>query len=214
MGPGGRPRTQANETTFETSGKRTMRPNEVTSSGTVPVHRCHACSTSALRSIGKNRTPAYNSRTGYSRISSAVTTPAQPPPPADRPEQVRLVVRAGADEASVRGHEFGCGDAVGGQPAAAGQPAHPAAEGIAGHADVRGGARERGQAVLPGRDGRVPPDGAGPGPGGAGAGSMRTACIRGVLSSSAPSSDSSGPAPWPVPCGAIRIPRERANRTA
>jgi hypothetical protein len=87
---------------------------------------------------------------------------------ADRPEQVRLVVRVGAHEASVRGHEFHCGDAVGGQPVAAGQPAHPAAEGIAGHADVRGGARERGQAVLPGGDGHVPPDGAGPGPGGVG----------------------------------------------
>ena len=58
-----------------------MRPIEVTSSGTVPVQTRQVCSTSALRWRGKNSTPAYNSRTGYSRISSAVTTPTLPPPP-------------------------------------------------------------------------------------------------------------------------------------
>ena len=86
---------------------------------------------------------------------------------ADRPEQVRLVIGVGAAEAAVRGHDLGRGDAVGGQPVAAGQPAQPAAEGVAGHADVRGGARERGQAMLPGRDGHVLPQGAGFGAGGA-----------------------------------------------
>ena len=57
-----------------------MRPSEVTSSGTVPVHARQACSTSAVRWIGKNNAPAYSSRTGYRLISSAVTTPTPPPP--------------------------------------------------------------------------------------------------------------------------------------
>ena len=46
------------------------------------------------------------------------------------------------------------------------------------------------------------------------AGSMCTVRMRVVRSSIALSSGSSGPAPWPVPCGAIRIPWARANRTA
>src|SRR6516165_4623230 len=61
-------------------GSRTRRPWEETSSGTVSVHARQACSTSAARWIGKNRFPAYRSRTGYNRISSAVTTPMPPPP--------------------------------------------------------------------------------------------------------------------------------------
>ena len=52
----------------------------MTSSGTVPVHSRQARSTSAARWIGKNRSPAYSSLTGYSVISSAVTTPMPPPP--------------------------------------------------------------------------------------------------------------------------------------
>jgi hypothetical protein len=58
-----------------------MRAIEVTSSGTVSVHSRQARSTSELRLIGKNSTPAYTSRTGKSAISSAVTTPTLPPPP-------------------------------------------------------------------------------------------------------------------------------------
>jgi hypothetical protein len=73
-----------------------------------------------------------------------------------------------ADQVAVRGDQLGCGDAVGGQPMAAGQPAQPAAQGVPGHPHVRGGARQRGQAVLGGRDGHVLPHRAGPGAGGAG----------------------------------------------
>ena len=61
-------------------GSRRMGAREVTSSGTISVHSRQACSTSAARAIGKNRSPAYSSPTGYSRISSAVTTPTLPPP--------------------------------------------------------------------------------------------------------------------------------------
>ena len=67
--------------TSGSGGNRRMWPIEVTSSGTARVHSRQACSTSAARWMGKNRSPAYSSRTGYSRISSAVTTPTLPPPP-------------------------------------------------------------------------------------------------------------------------------------
>jgi hypothetical protein len=78
------------------------------------------------------------------------------------------MVGVGADQVAVRGDQLGRGDAVGGQPVAAGQPAEPAAEGVPGHAHGRGVARERGQAVLGGRDGHVLPHRAGLGAGGAG----------------------------------------------
>ena len=78
------------------------------------------------------------------------------------------MVGVGADQVAAGGDQLGRGDAVGGQPVAAGQPAEPAAEGVPGHPHVRGGARERGQAVLGGRDGHVLPHRAGLGAGGAG----------------------------------------------
>jgi Insertion element 4 transposase N-terminal len=62
----------------------------------------------------------------------------------------------------------GRGDAAGGQPVAAGQPAEPAAQGVAGHADARRAPGQPGQAVPGRRDDHVLPHRAGPGAGGAG----------------------------------------------
>ena len=73
-------RPRSGSGTSGSGGSRSRWHREVTSSGTVAVHSRQACRTSAARWIGKNRSPAYSSRTGYSRISSAVTTPTPPPP--------------------------------------------------------------------------------------------------------------------------------------
>jgi hypothetical protein len=76
------------------------------------------------------------------------------------------VAGAGADETAVGGNELDRGDAIGSQPIAAGQPADSPAQGVAGHAYIRRGARERGQAMLTRRDRHVLPQGAGLGAGG------------------------------------------------
>jgi hypothetical protein len=78
------------------------------------------------------------------------------------------VAGVGADQIAIGGHDLGRDDTVGGQPVAAGQPADPAAEGVARHADVRRGARESSQAPLACGDGHVLPLGTGFGAGGAG----------------------------------------------
>ena len=58
-----------------------MRPTDVVSSGNPSVQARHSASTSAARSIGNQRMPAYTSRMGNSLNSIAVTTPKFPPPP-------------------------------------------------------------------------------------------------------------------------------------
>ena len=131
----------------------------------------------------------------------------------DRPEQVRLVAGVGADQVTAGGDELGRGDAVGGQPVTAGQKAEPAAQGVAGHTDARRAPGQPGQAVLCCRDDHVLPHRAGLGAGGAGSRVNVDPPQDVVRSSIAPSSGSSGAAPWPVPCGAIRIARARAYRT-
>ena len=60
---------------------------------------------------------------------------------------------------AVGGDHLERGDAARGQAVRAGQPAEPAAEGVAGHADVRGGAGQRGEPVFGRRGGDVGPDG-------------------------------------------------------
>ena len=69
---------------------------------------------------------------------------------AQRPEQLGVVVGVGADELAVGGDELDRGQAVGLQAVAAGEPAHAAAERVAGDADVGRGAVQRDQAVRGG----------------------------------------------------------------
>jgi hypothetical protein len=61
-----------------------------------------ACSTSGAASIGHQSSPAQTSATGNSRSSIAVTTAKLATAAAQRPEQVGLVVRVGADQSPVR----------------------------------------------------------------------------------------------------------------
>jgi hypothetical protein len=70
------------------------------------------------------------------------------------------VVRVGAYEAAVWGHDLDRGHAVGGQPVAARQPAHAAADGVPRHAHVGRCPRERDQAVLAGGSNYILPLGA------------------------------------------------------
>ena len=84
---------------------------------------------------------------GNSRSSIAVTTPKLPPPP--RKAQNRSIsAGVGAEKPAVGGDDLDRLDVVGRQPIGAAQPAHPAADRVPDHADVRRGARQRGQAVL------------------------------------------------------------------
>ncbi len=77
---------------------------------------------------------------------------------ANGPEQVGLVLAVGADEPPVGGDELDGRDAVGRQTAAAREPAHAAAERVAGDADVRRGAVEDDEALLGRRLDDVGPD--------------------------------------------------------
>jgi hypothetical protein len=67
---------------------------------------------------------------------------------AQRPEQVAVVVGVDATQLSVSGDELDGGDAVGRQPELAGVPADSPAERVAGDADVRRGAVQRGEAEI------------------------------------------------------------------
>jgi hypothetical protein len=84
---------------------------------------------------------------------------------AQGPEELGVVVGRRAHELAGRRDELDRGDAVGRQAVLAGEPAQPAAERVAHDAHVRGGAREREQAVRRGRLGDLEPQGAGLDPG-------------------------------------------------
>jgi hypothetical protein len=146
-----------------------MRPIEVTSSGTVPVplapgvQHLRAALDREEQDSGVQLPDRVEGHLQRGHHADAAAAP-------DRPEQVGLAVGVRPYEMAVGGHDLGRGHAVGGEPVTAGQPADPAAEGVAGHAHVRRGARQRGQAVLPGRYRHVLPLGARTGPGGTGRG--------------------------------------------
>jgi hypothetical protein len=86
--------------------------------------------------------------------------------PAQGPEEIGVVLRVGAHQLAVGGDELQRRDGVGLQAVLARQPAHAAAERVAGDADVRRRAVERGEAMgreprrdaLP-LDARADPDG-------------------------------------------------------
>ena len=142
-------------------GSRTRRPWEETSSGTVSVHSRQACSTSPQR----GRSGRTGSRRTGRRPGTGESPVRSPRPGCRSPARPRTgppVVGVGAYQVAVRGDQFGCGDAVGGQPLAASQPA-PARR--------RGWTRSRprwpcgppgGRGVLGGRDGHLLPHRAGP----------------------------------------------------
>jgi hypothetical protein len=73
---------------------------------------------------------------------------------AQRPEELGVLVAAGAHEPAVGGDDLGGEQPVAGEAVAAAEPAQPAAERVADDADVGRGARERGQPGL----GRGPRD--------------------------------------------------------
>ena len=83
--------------------------------------------------------------------------PEAPPAAADGPEQVGLVVSICADENAVRRDELDGRDAVRGETAAAGEPAHAAAERVADDADVGRRPVQHDEALLGGRLDDVPP---------------------------------------------------------
>src|SRR3954447_2049234 len=82
---------------------------------------------------------------------------------AQRPEQLGLVVAVAAHEAAVGGDELDRDDAVRREAVPAREPAQAAAERVADDADVGGGARQRGEAVLGRRAGDLGPRDAGAG---------------------------------------------------
>ena len=191
-------------------GKRSMRPTDVTSFGTVRTHSRHACSTSAARSIGKKRTPAFTSVNSNSRNSIAVTTPNEPPPPRSAqkssgsfsastrrctPSAVTSSIASTLLAASPR--ERACQlmppprlypttPTSGAEPASAVSPCSKAF-GTTSIQSAPASARAR-FAVA----------------------SIVTPRIIEVLSRIVPSSGPSGAALWPVPCGATRSPRAHA----
>ena len=74
--------------------------------------------------------------------------PKLPPPPAQRPEKVGLVVGVAADEIAVSGDQLDGGHAVALQAVAPGQPGDAAAQRVADDADVGRGAVQSGQAQV------------------------------------------------------------------
>jgi hypothetical protein len=84
--------------------------------------------------------------------------------PAQRPEQVLVLLLAGHQEAAVGGHHVGRDQVVAGQPEPAGQVADAAAQGEPAHAGCRDDATGRGQAERVGCGVEVTPGGAALGP--------------------------------------------------
>ena len=89
---------------------------------------------------------------------------------AERPEEVRVRLVVRANDVAVGGDDLGGNDARGRKAVLAGQPADPAAERVADHADVCGRAMESGEPVLGGGVDHVAPDRSGSDP--------RHACVR------------------------------------
>jgi hypothetical protein len=83
-----------------------------------------------------------------------VTTPKLPPPPRQRPEQVRVALAVHLEGLAVGGHELDPLDRVDGEPELAAQPADPAAQGDAANADARAVAERDDQAVDRGGGGQ------------------------------------------------------------
>ena len=78
---------------------------------------------------------------------------------AHRPEQLGVALGGDPADRPVGPHQLDGADVVGGEPVAAREVAHPAAEGVADHADARRGAGERSQTVRDrGVDDGPPPD--------------------------------------------------------
>ena len=133
--------------------------------------------------------------------------PKLPPPPRTAQNRSGLVVLVGADLGAVAEHQLDGGDAVGGQAELPGVPPDAAAEGVADDADVGGGAVQGGEAVRGGRLDDVLPEHARRDPDDPAlrvdvdAGHRRGPQQDDVLERSP-----SGPALWPVPCGATRRP--------
>ena len=82
-----------------------------------------------------------------SRNSIAVTMPKLPPPPRTAQNTSGLVSASARSWVPSPSTSSTAGDAVGGHPELPGVPADAAAERVADHADVGGGAVQRGQAV-------------------------------------------------------------------
>ena len=78
-----------------------------------------------------------------------------------RPVEVRLALGVGPQAPPVGRHHLEGAHAVGRDPVAASQPAEPAAQHVAGHADVRSGPRQAGQTLARRRPLHVAPAGAG-----------------------------------------------------
>ena len=96
---------------------------------------------------GRNsiRPPSTTGPTGCSRYSNAVTTPKLPPPAAQRPEQVWVLVFARAHELAVRRHDLRGDEVVRGEPVLSLEPAAAASErepGDAGRRDPPAGRRQ------------------------------------------------------------------------
>ncbi len=139
-------------------GNCRMRPTEVISSGTSAVQVRQAFSTSR-RPLDREPEDARvdlgdRQEVELDRGDDAEGAAAA----AERPEEVGLVLRVGADEVAVRGDELDRGHLVGADAVLAGEPREAAAERVADDADIRRGACERGEAVLGRRLDDLDPD--------------------------------------------------------
>jgi hypothetical protein len=74
---------------------------------------------------------------------------------AHRPEEVRVMLGVDLEDLAVGGHQLDALDRVDGEPELAAQPADPAAQGDAAHADVRAVAERHDQAVGRGGFGQL-----------------------------------------------------------
>ena len=151
--------------------------------------------------------PAYAVLNSNIANSSAVTTPKLPPPPRSAQKTSGLVSLSARSKRAVGRNQLDRGHAVGRQAVLAGVPAHAAAEGVAGDPDVGGGAVQHREAVLGGSFDGVQPHRAALDPDRLGGG-VDADCRHRRRPHARPTSDrsSSGPAPWPVLCGATRSP--------
>ena len=143
-------RPRRNSGSSSSGGSCMIRKEVVTWSGASTAHAAQAVSTrSASRPVPQHhagvdlaeRVEAELERRDDAEVPAAA---------AQRPEQLGVVLRVRAHQLSLGRHELDRRDAVGLQAVAAREPAHAAAERVAGDADVRAGAVQRDQPVRRG----------------------------------------------------------------
>ena len=140
-------RARSRSGTSGSGGSWRIRADVVAGLGAVRVHSSQRVDLGALAAV-PDRDAGEHLVDRVERELEAGHGAEAPTAAAQRPEQLGLALAVDHPHAPVGRDDLDRQHAVGGQAVAAPEPAQPAAERVADHADVRRGARERGEPEL------------------------------------------------------------------